>query len=144
MKTRKSMTWQVAAMVVAVCLMSTPVFAALPFPPISAPIATKTILWPSYLVLYNDSGEDVYDVQIMKLLYMDVNGFFHWEKIAEVPFIALHTQAVVRVPGNVGLSVLYCAGRDGCSFWAYPADPDAKRTGDFGPVGSGYYHLTLH
>jgi hypothetical protein len=92
-------------------------------------------------VLYNDSGEDVNDVQISKLLYVDVNGFFHWEKIAEVAFIALHTQAVVRVPGDAVLSVRYCAGRDGCNFWAY--DPDAKRTGDFGPVKSGYYYITL-
>jgi hypothetical protein len=138
----KNMTWKVAAMVVALSLVSAPVFAASLSPAISAPLATKTILWPSYLVLYNDSGEDVYDVQVMKLLYMDVNGFFHWEKIADVAFIALHTQAVVRVPGNVGLGVLYCAGRDGCN--PYASDPDAKTTGSFGPVKSGYYYLTLH
>jgi hypothetical protein len=137
----KRMSWKVAAMVVALSLASAPVLAAT-FSAISAPIATKTILWPYYLVLYNDTGEDVYDVQVMKLLYMDVNGFFHWEKIADVAFIGLHTQAAVLVPSDVGLSVLYCAGRDGCN--PYASDPDAKTTGSFGPVKSRFTYVTLH
>jgi hypothetical protein len=136
----KNMTWKVAAMVVALSLLSAPVF-ALDLSSMKLQTTVKLVR-PGYLVLYNDSGQDVYDVQVFKLMYMDVNGFYHWEKIKDVAYIALHTQAVVTVPSDVGLSVLYCRGVDGCRMDVY--DPNAGRTGDFGPIGSAYFTVTLH
>ena len=139
MKAMEKRMWsKVAVMVIVLSMLSVPVFAASLPPPISAPLASRTILWPSYLVLYNDAGETVYDVYIYKLMYVDVNGFFHWEKIGEVAQIALHTQAAVRVPGDAGLRVDYCVGQDGCSWY------DRHSTGSFGPVRSGYFNVTLH
>jgi hypothetical protein len=130
--TKRSMASKVVVMVVTLSLMSAPVFAAtLSSLPISPSLGTKTVLWPSYLVLYNDSGQDVYDVCISKLMYVDVNGFFHWEKIMEISQIALHAQVKVRVPSDAGLLVDYCVGQDGCSGYA------RESTGSFGPVRSG-------
>jgi hypothetical protein len=137
MKTRKNITWKVAAMVVALSLMSAPVFAQVSYP--SLLLAKKPLVRPSYIVLYNNSGQDVYDAQVFKLMYVDVNGFYHWEKIAEVASIPLHTQVAVRVPSGAGLSVRYCVGQDGCSMY------DQKSTGSFGPVPAGYsWTITLY
>lgn len=90
------------------------------------------------LSLYNNTGHTVYDVSIKKLLYVDFNGFFHWEPIKEIDKIEFLSTVTVTVPANAGLLVDYCVGEDGCSYY------DRESTGSFGPLRNFRTTVTLY